>query len=89
MPVDPQMQGVLERTAKAALPPFHTLDAGAARRLYKESRAVLSPPVPEVGEVRDLAASGPAGRYPCACTAAWARAPGRRCWSISTAAAGP
>jgi len=64
MPVDPQMQGVLERTAKAALPPFHTLDAGAARRLYKESRAVLSPPVPEVSEVRDLAASGPAGPIP-------------------------
>jgi acetyl esterase len=64
MPVDPQMQGVIERVAKSFLPPFYTVSAEAARRLYKETRAVLSPPVPEVGEVRDLAASGPAGPIP-------------------------
>jgi acetyl esterase len=61
MPVDPQMQRVIERVAKSALPPFYTVGAEEARRLYKETRAVLSPPVPEVGEVRDLAARGPAG----------------------------
>jgi acetyl esterase len=64
MPVDPQMQQVLERVAKSVLPPFCTVSAQEARRLYKETRAVLSPPVPEVGAVRDLAASGPAGPIP-------------------------
>jgi acetyl esterase len=64
MPVDPQMQGVIERVAKSVLPPFYTVSAAEARRLYKETRALLSPPVPEVGEVRDLAASGPAGPIP-------------------------
>lgn len=64
MPVDPQMQGVIERIAKAALPQFHTLSTHEARRLYKETRAVLSPPVPEVEAVRDPAASGPAGPIP-------------------------
>jgi len=64
MAIDPQMQGVLERIAKAALPQFHTLSAAEARRLYRESRAALSPPVPDVAEVRELAASGPAGPIP-------------------------
>jgi acetyl esterase len=64
MAVDPQMQGVLERIAKAGLPQFHTVSADEARRLYRESRAVFSPPPPEVAEVRDLAASGPAGPIP-------------------------
>ena len=64
MAVDPQMQRVLQRIAAAALPPFCTLAAAEARRLYRESRAALSPPVPEAAEVRDLAASGPAGPIP-------------------------
>jgi acetyl esterase len=61
MPVDPQMQRVLERIAQSGLPPFCTVSAGEARRLYKETRAVFAPPVPAAGEVRDLTASGPAG----------------------------
>ena len=61
MAVDPQMQRVLERVAKSALPPFHTLSADEARRLYRETRGILAPPVPEVGGVRDLAAPSPAG----------------------------
>lgn len=64
MAVDPQMQGVIERVANSALPPYHTLSAAEARRLYKETRAALSPPVPGVEAVRDLAASGPAGPIP-------------------------
>ena len=64
MALDPQMQRVLKRIAKSALPPFSTVSADEARRLYKEGRAALSPPVPEVGEVRGLAASGPAGPIP-------------------------
>jgi acetyl esterase len=61
MAVDPQMQAVLTRIANAALPQYYTLSAVEARRLYRESRAALSPPVPEVQSARDLAASGPAG----------------------------
>jgi acetyl esterase len=64
MAVDPQMQGVLERIAKAALPQFHTVSADEARRLYRESRAAFSPAPPQVADVRDLAASGPAGPIP-------------------------
>lgn len=61
MPVDPQMQAVLERAAQSGLPPYHSVSAVEARRLYKATRAALSPPVPEVAAVRDLATDGPAG----------------------------
>lgn len=61
MPVDPQMQAVIERAAKSGLPPYYSVSAVEARRLYKETRAALSPPVPDVEAVRALAASGPAG----------------------------
>ena len=64
MPVDRQMQAVMERLARSALPPYHSMSADEARRLYKESRALLSPAVPEVDAVRALAASGPAGPIP-------------------------
>jgi acetyl esterase/lipase len=64
MTIDPQMAAVIERVAKSTLPPFYTVSAQEARRLYKETRAVLAPPVPDVGEVRDQAASGPAGPIP-------------------------
>lgn len=64
MPVDPQMQAVIERAAKSALPPYYSVSAVEARRLYKETRAALYPPVPEVDAVRELAARGPAGPIP-------------------------
>ncbi len=64
MAVDPQMQGVLDRIAKAGLPQFHTVSADEARRLYRESRAAFSPPAPEVEEVRDAVADGPGGPIP-------------------------
>ena len=64
MPVDPQMQAVIERVARAGLPPYYTVSAAEARRLYKETRGALAPPVPEVGEVRELAARGPGGAIP-------------------------
>ena len=64
MHLDPQMRAVLERVAKAGLPPFCTLSAAEARRLYRESRAALGPATPEVEAVRDLVADGPAGPIP-------------------------
>lgn len=41
MPVDPQMQAVIERVAKSVLPPFHTVSAEEARRLCRGTRSVL------------------------------------------------
>lgn len=64
MPLDAQMQAVIERINNAGLPPFYTVSAREARRLYKEARAHLSPPAPAVEEVRALAANGPAGPIP-------------------------
>lgn len=64
MPVDPQMQSVIERAANSGLPQFYTLGAAEARRLYRETRGILGPPVPAAGEVRDLTAPGPAGPIP-------------------------
>jgi len=64
MPMDPQMLGVIERINNSDLPQFYTVGAPEARRLYKEARAYLSPPAPEVEAVRDLATNGPAGPIP-------------------------
>jgi acetyl esterase len=64
MAVDPQMQVVLKGAANSGLPAYCTVSAAEARRLYKETRAALSPPVPEVEAVRELAAPGPVGPIP-------------------------
>ena len=64
MPVDPQMQAVIERAAQSGVPPYCSVSAVEARRLYKQTRAALSPPAPAVEAVRDLAAPGPAGPIP-------------------------
>ena len=58
------MRAVLERAAQSKLPAYHTLAAPEARRLYKETRAALSPAVPAVAQVRELACPGPAGPIP-------------------------
>ena len=64
MAVDRQMQAVIERVNNSGLPPFCTVSAVEARRLYKETRGALAPAVPETGAVRDLAVPGPAGAIP-------------------------
>jgi acetyl esterase/lipase len=61
MTIDPQAAAVLERAARANLPPYAELGAAAARALYRETRGALSPPPPEVERVEDLDAPGPAG----------------------------
>ena len=58
MAIDPQMRAVIERANNSGLPPYYQVSAAEARRLYKETRGALSPAVPEIGEVRDLAAPG-------------------------------
>lgn len=48
----PQVLQLLERAAKSPLPLYHTVAPHVARRLYRDTRAVLAPPSPEVSEVR-------------------------------------
>ena len=55
---------LLERVARSQLPPYHELPPGVSRRLYHDTRAVTSPPVPEVGAVYLQLMPGPAGPVP-------------------------
>jgi len=55
MSVHPQVQALLERVARSPLPPYHTVSPFVARRIYRDTRAVLAPNAPEVAEVRLLA----------------------------------
>lgn len=55
----PQVAALLERVARSPLPPYHTVGAFVARRIYRDTRAALSPKAPEVAEVRLLVADGP------------------------------
>jgi acetyl esterase len=52
MPVHPQVQAVLDKVAKSPLPPYHTVSAFVARRIYRDTRAALAPKPPEVAQVR-------------------------------------
>ncbi len=58
MPVHPQVAVLLDRAARSLLPPYHTVTPFLARRIYRETRAVLSPRPPEVSEARLLVAEG-------------------------------
>ena len=55
MSVHPQVQALLDRVARSPLPPYHTVSAFVARRIYRDTRAVLAPKAPEVPDVRLLA----------------------------------
>jgi acetyl esterase len=55
MSVHPQVQTLLDRVARSPLPPYHTVSAFVARRIYRDTRAILAPKAPEVAEVRLLA----------------------------------
>ena len=55
MSVHPQVQALLDRVAHSPLPPYHTVCAFVARRIYRDTRAVLAPKAPELPEVRLLA----------------------------------
>jgi acetyl esterase len=62
--LDPQARAVLERVARANLPPYPQLGAEGARLLYRESRGSLSAPPPEVALLENRRAPGPAGEIP-------------------------
>src|SRR5438034_1665009 len=55
MSLHPQVQVLLDRVARSPLPPYHTVSPFVARRIYRDTRAVLAPKAPEVAEVRLLA----------------------------------
>jgi len=57
----PQVVALLERVARSPLPPYHTVPAAVARRLYRDTRSALAPPAPEVGQARLLVVPGPHG----------------------------
>jgi acetyl esterase len=52
MSLHPQVVTLLERVARSPLPPYHTVPPFVARRIYRDTRAVLSPPPPPLAEIR-------------------------------------
>jgi acetyl esterase len=58
MPVDPQIQVLLDRGA--GVPATHTLPVAEARRLYEARIAVMAPPA-DVASVSERSIAGPAG----------------------------
>ena len=61
MPIDPDAQRVIDLIRESGRPPYETLPATEARRLYAAGRTVLQPEPQEVAEVRDLTCPGPGG----------------------------
>ncbi len=55
----PQVAALLERVARSPFPPYNAVTPFVARRIYRETRAALSPRPEEVGQVRLLIAPGP------------------------------
>lgn len=59
MSLHPQVAELLERAAQSPLPPYYEVPAHVARRIYRDTRAALSPSPPEVAQARLLIAPGP------------------------------
>ena len=57
----PQARALLNLIEERGLPPTHTLTPAEARHWYRERRFVTQPKPPEVAQVRELKAPGPAG----------------------------
>jgi acetyl esterase len=55
----PQVAALLERAARSPLPLLHEVPPHVARRVYRDTRAALSPKAPEVAEAKLLVAPGP------------------------------
>jgi len=62
--VHPQVAALLERVARSPLPPYATVPPFVARRIYRDTRAALSPAPPAVAEAKLLLAPGPGGPIP-------------------------
>ncbi|MGD9951840.1 MAG: alpha/beta hydrolase [Burkholderiales bacterium] len=59
MSLHPQVAALLERAANSPLPLYYEVPAHVARRIYRDTRAALSPKPPEVAESKLLIAPGP------------------------------
>jgi acetyl esterase len=64
MTLDSDAATVVSLIIMAGRPPMESLTPAEARVAFLASRAVLVPDAPAVGEVRELAAQGPAGAIP-------------------------
>jgi acetyl esterase len=64
MSLHPQVAALLERAAASLLPPYYEVPAAVARRLYRDTRAALTPDPPPVEYVQLMMAPGPAGPVP-------------------------
>ena len=64
MSLHPQVAALLERAAKAGLPPYWQVPAAVARRLYRDARGPLSPEPPAVESSQLLLVPGKAGPIP-------------------------
>jgi acetyl esterase len=60
----PQARALLRLIEERGVPPTHLLTPAQAREAYRERRFFTQPAPPDVGTVRDLQASGPAGPIP-------------------------
>ena len=58
MSLHPQVGALLERVARSPLPPYHSVPAFVARRIYRDTRAALAPQAPEIAETRLLVFDG-------------------------------
>src|SRR5688500_3787924 len=52
MSLHPQVAALLERVARSPLPPYHSVPAFVARRIYRDTRAALAPTAPQMPETR-------------------------------------
>jgi acetyl esterase len=64
MSLHPQVAALLERASKSPLPPYYETPPAVARRLYRDSRAPLTPDPPSVDSVQLLLAPSAAGPVP-------------------------
>ncbi|WP_072389260.1 alpha/beta hydrolase [Hyphomicrobium sp. CS1BSMeth3] len=64
MAIHPDAAKVVELIIASGRPPYPTIGHVAAREIFVASRAILQPDPSPVAEVRDLAATGPAGKIP-------------------------
>jgi acetyl esterase len=60
--LDPRARALIELMIERGIPPAHTLAPPELRRMYRERGVLTQPARPEVGEVRELQAPGPAGK---------------------------
>jgi acetyl esterase/lipase len=64
MALDPQAANVIDLIVKSGRPPYHQLSPKEARQMFRDTRPASTPPAPQIGPVRDLAADGPVGSIP-------------------------